>query len=167
MSFPDSLSIPIMSLIMVLERLERAMGQLSHLSSLTLGIPAYGDCYVPWEHTDTRPGMAHDMRLATKILECVRRDRLREVGVDVEMEPIAALGCCLSCGNRSSKACKALEDALLTFPSCRIILRDTIVDRRAGRAQFWSETINSAFPRLKERGLFTFTPRGKQSGSIC
>ena len=146
---------------MILERLEIAMSQLSHLSSLTLCIPSYGNSYIPWEHTDNDPGIAHDMRLATRILKCVRRDRLREVGVDVEMEPIAALGCCLSCGDRSSEACRALEDALMTFPSYSIVLRDTIVDRRAGRAQFWSEIINGAFPRLKERGLFTFTPRGK------
>ena len=87
--------------------------------------------------------------------------------MDVKIETMAALGCCISCGDRSLEACKALEDALLTFPSCRIALRNTIVDRRAGRAQFWSKTINGAFPKLKERGLFTFVPCGKQSGSIC
>ena len=166
-SCPHALSIPITFLIIVLERLEIAMSQLSHLSSLTLCIPSYGNSYIPWEHTDNDPGIAHDMRLATRILKCVRRDRLREVGVDVKIETMAALGCCLSCGDRSSEACKALEDVLLTFPSCRIVLHDTIRNRRAGRAQFWSKTINGAFPRLNERGLFSFTPRGKQSSSIC
>ena len=167
MSCPHALSIPITFLIIVLERLEIAMSQLSHLSSLTLGIPAYGHCYVTWESADIHPGIAHDMRLATKILKCVRREHLTDVSVHLALEPVAALGCCLSCGDRSSKTCKALEDALMTFPSCSIVLCDTIRTRRAGRAQFWSETINSAFPRLKERGLFNFTPRGKQSSSIC
>ena len=143
------------------------MSHLSHLSSLRLSIPAYGNSYINWEYSDNGLGTAHNMHLATKILKCARREHLRDVSVHFALEPVAALGCCLSCGNRSSKTCKALEDVLLTFPSCRIVLHDTIRNRRAGRAQFWSKTINGAFPRLNERGLFSFTPRGKQSSSIC
>ena len=143
------------------------MSQLSHLSSLRLGILAYGSYCISWEHTDNDLSITHDMRLATKILKYVRREHLRDVCVDFELEAVAVLGCYLSCGDRSAEACKALEDTLLTFSSCRIVLGDLVKTRRAGRAQFWSKTINGGFPRLKERGLFNFTPRGKQSGSIC
>ena len=132
------------------------MSQLSHLSSLTLGIPAYGDCHIPWEYTERYPGIAHDMRLASNILKCVRRDRLRDVSVQFVLEPVASLGCCLSHGNPPAEACKRLEEELLAFPSCSVVVHDAAVDRRAGRTEFWSQVINNAFPKLKERGLFTF-----------
>lgn len=141
-------------------RFEVAMSQLLCLSSLVLRIPAH-DSHFPasWEYTETSaPDITCDIRFATKIFKQLKRGRLRDVRVVLEPDPVAALGCCLSSGNPSSvEACKALDEELLTFPSCGVDVFDAKEVRRSGRAEFWSPAINGAFSKLNEQGLFTFT----------
>ncbi|KAI1789253.1 quinon protein alcohol dehydrogenase-like superfamily [Ganoderma leucocontextum] len=138
------------------ERLEKATNQtsLSQLSSLTLVIPQCMSMLAEPQNLDRVVSQA--IRGATKILERVERAHLRDVRVVFEVTSIGRLGFCLSPAGTSWEACRALEDALLAFPLCRILLQDSPRKRRAGRKEFWAPTIRRAFPRLSERGALTF-----------
>ena len=104
-------------------------------------------------NSGTRLGVLQDIRGLTKVLEHVDRTHLAYVQVDFVSDSIAGLGCPLA--SEDIAPCKALEDILLTFPRCRVLLQDSILIRRAGRADFWSPIIKHAFPRLNEGGLLT------------
>ena len=90
------------------------------------------------------------------ILEHVNRDRLMNVRVEFKADPLANLRGPISEASASLEACKQLETALLTFSKAAVLVHDSVYDRRAGRAKFWSPIIRRAFPMLDDRGLLTF-----------
>ena len=131
------------------ERLEKSTSwvMVSRLSSLTLEIQPV---------TNTLDDFSGLLRTTTKILESVGRACLTDVRVEFKVDPIARFGHWLSGPEALLEACKALEDALLSFPNSCILVHDSVDHRRAGRAGFWSPIIQNAFPKLTERGLLTF-----------
>ncbi|KAI1784163.1 WD40-repeat-containing domain protein [Ganoderma leucocontextum] len=136
------------------KRLEEATRRFSELSSLTLIVW----CIDWWEEPNDPQSAVQYVRSSTRILKHVGRARLRDVRVEFELQPIASLGCSLSEGGSSLEACTALEESLLTFPASQVQFHgpEFYRRRRAGRPEFWSPTITSAFPKLNERGLLTF-----------
>ena len=87
---------------------------------------------------------------------------MREASVEFESRGIARLvGFCFSSAGTSLEGCKALEDALLALPFGRVLFRFDVAppDRRAGRMELWSPTVQHAFPRLTRRGLLTIDYR--------
>ncbi|KAI1783249.1 WD40 repeat-like protein [Ganoderma leucocontextum] len=144
-----------------IERLAPLMSGLSQLSSLTVVIPSMA---ISWE--DEGDLLRH-ICLAARIVESVKSVCAQDVRVEFKLDPIASLGCCLSSGGRSLEACKALEEALLTFFRPRILFHDAVTVRRTGRWDFWSATMKRAFPRLSERGFLSFPdPKSNPSGSV-
>ncbi|KAI1782618.1 WD40-repeat-containing domain protein [Ganoderma leucocontextum] len=143
------------------ERLAPLMSRLSQLSSLTVVIPSMA---ISWE--DEGDLLRH-ICLAARIVESVKSVCAQDVRVEFKLDPIASLGCCLSSGGRSLEACKALEEALLTFLCPRILFHDAVTVRRTGRWDFWSATMKRAFQRLSERGFLSFPdPKSDISGSV-
>ena len=133
------------------------MHWLSDLSSLTF--------VIFWDEEDnggrsdpSRHGV-QDMRRVVGILERIDRTRLSNVTVWVQYDllTIAHLGSSVSNNDGASlEVCKALEDALLTFKACDVQIRRSSPEGcRAGRVEFWSPAITSAFPRLHGRGLLS------------
>ena len=144
------------ALMVVLERLEKSLGQLSQLAALTLVIPC-GRLLL--EDQDAGSIISQDIGCATKILESVPCTRLGEVRMEFEQSHLATLGRCLFWGGAPLEMCNVLEDALLSFPLCGIVFHHPVASQRTGRAKFWSPIVRSAFPRLDERRLLTFTRR--------
>ena len=140
----------------MLERLEKAVGQLSQVTSLTL-VSSCGR--LPSADSDITSTISQDIRRAIQVLDCISRARLGNVQVEFELHRIANLGRSLSWGGPALEACGALEDLLLTFPYCRIILHVLAAGSRMERLEFWSPTIKRAFPKLNEHKLITFTRR--------
>ena len=134
------------------ERLVEWIDELSMLSSITLVL--LFDRY-PWLPHDNPKTIIQHIQWATKILEYLRgRKHLRDVRVQLELWTISTLGCSLSYGGPSLEACMALEELLLTFPASDVQFQYN--GRRAGRVEFWSPVIKSAFPKLDEQGRLTF-----------
>ena len=152
------------ALMVVLERLEKSLSQLSQLAALTLVIPC--GRLLLGDH-DVGSTISQDISCATKILESVSRGRLGEVWVEFEQSHLATLGRCLFWGGALLEMCNALEDALLSFPLCGIVFHHPVASQRTGRAKFWSPTVRRAFPRLDERRLLTFTRRMPCLISLC
>ncbi len=141
------------------ERLEKATNQssLSQLSSLTLVLPKCAT--MTGERHALDRAVYQAIHCATRILERIERAHLRDVRIIFQVAPIGRLGFCLSPAgtSREREACTALEDALLAFPLCCVlVLQGFRISRRAGRVEFWAPTIKRAFPKLTERGLLMF-----------
>ena len=143
-----------------LERLERVLSGLSHLSSLTYVILGYN-----WEYRDDGhirdQTLVDDIRRATRILECISRTCLRNVRVAFEMDRIDSLARCISWSDAPLEPCKELERVLLTFPFFSVVFHATKVEHRGRRAEFWKREVKRAFPRLNERGLLVFPHTSK------
>ena len=137
------------------ERLEECIGQLSMLSSISLVLPMV-DVF-PWFSQHTPGSVEHHIKRATKILKHFRGGgRPRNVTIKFMLATISTLGCAFSRGDSSMDPCEALEELLLTLPASNVQVH---VDRSgcgAGRADFWSPVIKSAFPKLDEQGHLTF-----------
>lgn len=130
------------------------MSRLSQLESLTVSIPCRR---LPPEEPTGDYGLTQDIRCAIRIFKHVSRKYLRDVRMEFELDPLASLGTRLYWGGAPTlEACRALQEAVLTFPLHRIILRHNPIHAgRAGRAEFWSPTIKHAFQIVAERGLLT------------
>ena len=133
------------------ERMEESLSRFSELSSFTVVISG-GDW---WEDQDRPFSLVGLIRQATRILKRVRTSsRPKAVQAQINVGALAALGRSLSSGAHTLEACAALEESLLAFPAFKFQFCWLVPDwRRAGRAEFWSPTIRSAFPKLNHRGL--------------
>ncbi|KAI1785959.1 quinon protein alcohol dehydrogenase-like superfamily [Ganoderma leucocontextum] len=135
------------------ERLEKSMGGLSQLLSLTVVISCPD--YILWGYDDVGWDLSQDIRRVTSILERVSRPRLCDARAEFVLDRIAGLVSSLSRDDVLLEACKSLEEALLTFHRCRIVFQESTFRRAAGRAEFWTPIIRRAFPRLDKRGFLT------------
>ena len=133
------------------ERMEESLSRFSELSSFTVVIS--GSTW--WGGQDEPYSLVGLIRQATRILKRVRTSsRPKAVQAQINVRTLTALGCPLSSGARTLEACHALEESLLAFPAFKFQFCWLVPDwRRAGRAEFWSPTIKSAFPKLNQRGL--------------
>ena len=144
------------------------MHQLSKLSLLVLVVPGHNiEIINVWEDPNSSESVMQRIRRATRTLELVRRAQLSmtDVRVQFKLWAVAELGCSLSPGGGPTlEACQALEASLLSFPpkvACNLRFHGAPEDggqfyrRRAGRPEFWSPTITSAFPKLNQRGFLT------------
>ena len=134
-------------------RVEESLSRFSELSSFTIAISD-----INWwrdEDEDEPFSLVGLIRQAARILKRVRTSsRPKAVQAQIDVHALAALGCPLSSGARTLEACHALEESLLAFPAFKFQFCWLVPDwRRAGRAEFWSPTIKSAFPKLNQRGL--------------
>lgn len=147
------------------------MDRLPKLSSIVLIIPiGYEDAIDVWGYSDTSQPAVEYVRCATSILDRVRRAQpLTDVRVRFHLRAFAELGCRLSSGagrgGITLEARQSLEASLLAFPEEVAYSIQFYQEpersgrssmRRAGRAEFWSPTITSAFPNLNQRGLLNF-----------
>ena len=153
------------------ERLEESMHWLSKLSSIALVIPGNKAGMDAWEDASSSPSVMQHVRWATTILNYVQRARPpKGVQVRFSLWTFALVGCPLSYGGPALETCQALEAALLAFPPkvSRNVQFDwgpedpeNLPRRRAGRPEFWSPAIRSAFPNLNQRGLLAL-PRSRR-----
>ena len=122
------------------------------LSSLTIDIQS---CLLyPWDPHSKYQDVIQDILWVTRILQNFsERKHLRVVRVQFSVLT-STLGRSLLHDVSSREACTALEESLLAFPAFKFQFCWLVPDwRRAGRAEFWSPTIRSAFPKLNHRGL--------------
>lgn len=125
------------------------MRSLSQLSSLILQVTFLNN------NDDNVPKV---LQSCARIVEGSKRIHLQHVRVEFKSFTLSIFGSRLSFPGPSLDACKRLEEALLALPNSesRILVHDSMENRRTGRCQFWSGTIKRAFPRLNKRGSLTF-----------